>query len=110
MDRYDGLKEYSKLIRDKIPEKSVNSGASCKTHVARDEEYWEKLKAKLSEEVEKFLEDPCVEELADIVEIVHAIAEFKFGGIGKVKEAKNAKFEKRGGFEKRLILEETDNG
>ena len=109
MDKYDGLVKYDKLIRDRVPEIISNSGAKYKTHIANDDEYWEKLRTKLSEKVEEFLKDPSVDELADIVEIVHAIADFKFGGSGNVNDVKMVKFRERGGFEKRLILDETDN-
>jgi predicted nucleotidyltransferase len=61
------------------------------------------------EETKEFSEEPCVEELADILEVVNAISDLKFGGINEVEKIRREKSEKRGGFEKRFILEETDN-
>ena len=102
--------KYDKLIRDLIPEKIESSGGTYKTHVATEEEYWDKLRTKMGEEVEEFLDEPSVEELADIVEVVYAIAELKYGGIDKLEEARVQKREERGGFEKRLILDESEYG
>jgi len=42
--------KYSKLIRDKIPNIIKNDGEIPITHVASDEEYWEKLKKEKKEE------------------------------------------------------------
>ncbi|MCK4997611.1 nucleoside triphosphate pyrophosphohydrolase [Candidatus Pacearchaeota archaeon] len=109
MNKYDGLVKYDKLIRDRIPEKIESNGSTYKLHVANDKEYWSKLQSKIGEEVNEFLEDPSVEELADIVEVLYAIADFNFGGRKNLEEVRLRKFEKRGGFEKKLILDETDN-
>jgi len=101
--------KYNKLIRDKIPNKIEANGESCITHIANDNEYKEKLREKINEEVNEFLKDPCIEELSDILEVVYTIADFEFGGKDKLEQARVEKAEKRGGFEKRLILDETDN-
>ncbi len=100
------MMKYNKLIRDKVPNIIESKGDSCKIHIANDDEYWNKLKTKLSEETTEFLNNPCVEELADIQEVINAIADFKFGSQSELEEVRKRKFEKRGGFEKRLILDE----
>lgn len=109
MGKYDGLIRYDKLIRDKIPEIIESNGAKCKLHVADDDEYWDKLRTKVSEEVGEFLDESCIEELADVVEVIYAIADFKFGGREKLEEARKEKALKRGGFVKKLVLDETDS-
>lgn len=109
MEKYDGLMKYNKLIRDKIPEKIKANGESCTTHTANDNEYKEKLREKINEEVNEFLNNPSIEELADIAEVIYTIADFEFGGKDKLEQTRIEKFKKRGGFEKRLILDETDN-
>jgi len=103
--------EYNKLIRDKIPEIIKSKGETFRIHTAEDQEYKEKLGEKLLEEVKEFLESDSprneVEEIVDILEIIDAIC--KFSGFDKkeIEEIKKEKFEKRGGFEKRIILEES---
>lgn len=109
MNKYNGLIKYNKLVRDNIPEIIKRSGARYKLHMAGDDEYRAQLRAKLLEEVKEFLDDPCTKELADVQEVINAIAKFEFGGVDEVEKTRKDRAEKRGGFEKRIILEETDN-
>ena len=97
--------KYNKLIRDGIPGIIKDSGGTYETHVAGPDEYGAKLMENLNEEVGEFGEDPTVGELADVLEVVRAIAEFKFGGMGEVERVRAGKAEERGGFEKRIILD-----
>ena len=64
----------SKLVRDKIPDIIRQKGRVPVTHVAEDDEYWDKLQDKLKEEVHEFLKDGEVDELVDVLEVVHALA------------------------------------
>ena len=76
-------------------------------HVADDAEYWTKLKEKLREEVDEFMEKPDILEVADILEVVEAICDYKKFGADDVQAAKTKKAEERGRFGKRIILEES---
>ena len=96
----------NKLVRDKIPEIIRQKGLRPITHKVNDEEYWEKLKQKLEEEVNEFLEKENSEELADILEVINAICEFKKINKNELKSIRKEKFEKRGGFKGRIILDE----
>ena len=101
--------EYDKLVRDQVPEIIKSRGDSCVVHTAGDDEYGNKLKAKIREEVEEFLDNPCIEELADVLEVVYSIADFQFGGRGELEKVRMVKVGERGGFEKRLVLDESED-
>ncbi len=101
------MTRYNKLVRDKIPEIIRSRGVEPRTHVAGDAEYWLKLKAKLGEEVAEFVESESLEELADIGEVIDAILEYKKFTAAEVAASKAQKLAERGGFKKRVILEES---
>jgi len=101
--------KYNKLVRDKIPVLLKKKGIKTSTHIADDEEYWQKLKDKLKEEVDEFLEKSTEEELADILEVINTIVEFKRINKKKIEHLRTKKAEERGGFKRRIILEETNN-
>ena len=98
---------YNKLIRDKIPEIIAAKGQTSKTHIANDEEYWSKLKEKLTEEVAEFAKDESIDELADVMEVIAAIQSHKKFTSEAVEAIRMKKHEERGGFDKRIILEES---
>ena len=100
--------KYNKLVRDKIPEIIKEKGKNPVTHKASEEEYWPKLKEKLQEEVNEFLEENNEEELSDILEVIDSICDFKNFDKSKLNEIKKKKKEERGGFEGRIILDEVD--
>ena len=99
--------KYNKLVRDKIPEIIKGKGETGKIHVAGDLEYWQKLKEKLQEEVDEFMTDESIEEVADILEVLDAIADFKKFDKTELQKVKKEKLEKRGGFKNKIILEES---
>ena len=98
--------KYNKLIRDKIPEYIKSKGGAPVTHIAGDEEYWQKLKEKLQEEVDEFQKAENMEELADVLEVLDAIKEYKGFDGAEVEKIKIKKTEDRGRFKKRIILDE----
>lgn len=102
--------KHDKLVRDKIPQIIKDRGATPVTYIADDSEYWERLKAKLQEEVDEVLEDTNVnEELADVLEVIHAILAFKGVTFKELEQIRLKKNEERGGFKNKIILEETRN-
>ena len=99
--------KYNKLIRDRIPEIIKEKGGRAITHIADDKEYWEKLKEKIKEEVEEFLAENNKEELADILEVIYAICDFKEFDKEEIERIRKEKAEKRGGFKDKIILDES---
>jgi predicted house-cleaning noncanonical NTP pyrophosphatase (MazG superfamily) len=97
------IKKYNKLVRDKIPQIINDQGKKCKIYVAVNDDYQQRLKDKLTEEVQEFLEEPCVEELADIQEVLFSIAEINKWDLEGARITKNRT---RGGFWKRYVLQE----
>jgi predicted house-cleaning noncanonical NTP pyrophosphatase (MazG superfamily) len=99
--------KYDKLVRDKIPEIIRSGNKKPITHIAKGPEYWDKLTEKLREEVDEFIKDVNQEEIADILEIIHTICEYKGYDRKNIEKIRINKAKERGAFKKRLILEKT---
>ena len=97
---------YHKLVRDRIPEIIEQSGKTCTYSILTDEEYLEHLDKKLNEELAEYQESKSMEELADLLEVMRAVAVARGSSPEKVEHIRKEKAEKRGGFEKRILLEE----
>jgi predicted house-cleaning noncanonical NTP pyrophosphatase (MazG superfamily) len=98
-------REFDKLVRDKIPQIIEADGETPETHVADDEEYAERLVEKLEEEVAEYRDDCRVAELADILEVLHAIREYRGVTVEELDEMRARKARERGRFEDRIVLE-----
>lgn len=99
--------KYNKLVRDKIPEYIRSRGGNPISHVANEEEYWQKLKEKLSEEFEEFKKDESKEEFADLLEVIDAIADYKNFNKKEITAIRAKKVSERGAFKDRIILDES---
>ena len=100
-------KIYNKLVRDRIPEIIEASGAECKTEILSDEEYLKMIDAKLDEELAEYHKDQNLEELADLLEVIHAATVARGYTLEELESVRAEKFQKRGGFEKKILLIET---
>ncbi len=70
------MPSYHKLVRDNIPSIIESNGKIAKTRVLGTEEYQKALQEKLVEETKEYLANPTsLEELADIQDVVLALAE-----------------------------------
>jgi len=98
--------KYKKLVRDKIPDIIKANGGECKFHVAKKDEFSALLAQKLLEEVDELIENPCAEEIGDVLEVVEAIARLNGISLDEIKAEKLEKRTKRGGFYKRIVLDE----
>ena len=65
---------YEKLVRDHIPAMITQRGDQPVTRILACDEYRHELRRKLHEEVAEFCATGEVEELADVLEVVYALA------------------------------------
>lgn len=99
------MRIYNKLVRDNIPEIIKKQGETPYTSILDDERYNAELRKKLNEEVREYLLSEEIEELADIIEVIEALANHKGKSLEKVLEIKENKAKKNGKFEKRIFLQ-----
>lgn len=97
---------YNKLVRDRIPEIIESSGKTCSTEILSPEEYLRMLDAKLDEELAEYHKDQNIEELADLLEVIHAAAIARGYTLEGLEQIRAEKAAKRGAFEKRILLKE----
>jgi len=99
---------YNKLVRDKIPQIIEQSGKQFTTSILSEEDYISELKKKSFEELEEYVNttnnEDSLEELADLLEIIHALAVCHGSSIYEVERIRKEKAEKRGGFQERIFL------
>ena len=72
-----------------------------------EEEYQRELRGKLREEVDEFEDSGKAEELADILEVIYALAALDGVSQNELNQIREIKRIKRGGFEQRILLIET---
>lgn len=60
---------------------------------------------KLLEELDEFSTDSNLEEAADILEVLYSLFAYHNLKLAEIEEVRTRKFENRGGFGKRIILE-----
>lgn len=99
------MKTYNELVRDRIPELIEQGGGEARVRTLSDAEYAAELNHKLIEETAEYLESEELDELADVLEVVQALAEYKgmtFEDLLRMKAENRALY---GAFERRLFLE-----
>lgn len=102
-------KDFNKLVRDLIPEKIAAEGRKAYIHKLDEKEMLSCLEYKLVEEVNEFLADKTIEELADILEVVYAICNVKGISKDELESARVVKVVSNGAFEERIFLEYTED-
>ena len=100
--------KYHKLVRDRIPEIVEKSGKQPVYSILSDKEYLAKLDEKLNEELAEYQESKAMEELADLLEVIRAVAVARGSSIEEVEAIRRDKATKRGGFEKKILLTEVE--
>lgn len=105
-------REYKKLVRDRVPELIEKTNKTCVVRILEEDEFVQCLKDKLYEEIEEYLESEnnqeATEELADLIEVIYALA--KTHGISqeRLEQIRLNKLKPRGAFEKKVYLEYTE--
>ena len=95
---------YDKLVRDKIPDVIRRAGKQPVTDVLSHEDMAGALDRKLQEEVREYLDSSSIEEMADILEVLHGIAFNKGISWEEVEAVRVRKRDERGGFEQGIRL------
>lgn len=98
-----------KLVRDRIPEIMRESGLDPKITVGKGEHYVLLLYSKMVEELGEFIDNPSVEEAADIYEVFVTLIRqhgLSFLDVATVAEEKR---EKRGGFDAGYVLHRSED-
>lgn len=104
-------KLYNKLVRDDIPNIILNNGKNEApiVRVLSVDDYKKELMKKLTEEYQEVMnsktKEELIEECADMLEVLFAIANLEGYTIEQLMRIREEKKEQRGGFEKRLFLE-----
>lgn len=99
---------YNKLVRDRIPEIIEKDGKQCTIEILDDETYITELKKKVHEELQEYEEattnEEAIEELADILELLYALAKTHGSTITEVEKIRAKKAGERGGFNDKIYL------
>ncbi|QKG27388.1 nucleoside triphosphate pyrophosphohydrolase [Actinomadura verrucosospora] len=100
----DGGGRAEKLVRDRIPDLIRSTGRRPETRVADRGEYVSLLRAKLYEEAGEYVASGDPAELADVLEVVHALAALHGMTPDDLEASRSAKYTERGGFSDHTVL------
>ena len=98
------MKLYNKLVRDRIPEIIKESGKDCEIEIVNGVDKQELLEKKLLEEVNEYMEDKNIEELADVMEVLFGLANELGYSEEDLLNKRNEKLQERGGFKDGIVL------
>jgi len=93
-----------KLVRDKIPDIIAADGKTCRFITASPKEFPGFVYDKMKEELDEFMENPSVEEAADIMEVFGALLGTYDIAWCDVAQYAMKKSHERGKFENGIIL------
>jgi predicted house-cleaning noncanonical NTP pyrophosphatase (MazG superfamily) len=103
----------NKLVRDKFPQIIENTVKNFSTEILNNQDYIKYLKEKSYEEPDEYCSaesnGKAVEELADLLETIHALAKHHVSSIEEVESVRKKEAEKRGGFEEKIFLIEVED-
>lgn len=98
-----------KIVRDRIPEIIMASGKNPVFQIVTKEEAVAGLEQKLQEELDEYLADHSLEEMADLLEVMHGILFQRGISWEELEAVRLKKLQSRGGFENRVFLEKVES-
>lgn len=98
-------KVHNKLVRDRIPEIIERDGRKAVIRILEEKELIKCLEDKLQEEVNEYIDDRSVEELADILEVIYALCKVKGVSKEQLERTREIKAIARGTFDEGIFLE-----
>ena len=98
------LYTYNKLIRDKNVEIMEKLGHKVEYEILNDERYNEELDKKLKEEVNEYLADYSVEEMADVMEVIYAMLDYRGMKMEDVEKVRIEKRNRKGACKNKVFL------
>ncbi|MCM1286043.1 MAG: nucleoside triphosphate pyrophosphohydrolase [Acetobacter sp.] len=102
------MRIYNKLVRDNIPDIIKSTGETAHIRMLNDDEYIPELEKKLQEEVNEYLESRDITELADVLEVIEALAKVHGRSLDDILKIKKAKCVKNGAFNDKIFLIEVE--
>ena len=101
-------KNYNKLVRDNIPDIIEQNGEKPVIEFLNNNDYKKELLNKLKEECNEVIsaenQEELLNELADVYEVLNALAHIQNKSMDDVVKIAEQKKLKRGGFEKKIYL------
>lgn len=89
------LYTYNKLIRDNNVKIMQDKGCRVTYEILDDKRYGEELDKKLKEEVEEYLDDYSIEEMADVMEVIYAILKYRGVSMEEVEKIRKQKRDRK---------------
>lgn len=98
--------KIDKLIRDRLPDMMRAKGILVYERIMEENEFMDKLKDKLLEEALEVKrsdnQEELKEELADILEVIHALSQASGIPMPQIEELREEKRKTKGGFDKKI--------
>lgn len=104
------MTQLNKLVRDKVPSLVTKDGGSYSLKLLSPLEHQHEITKKLHEEISEYdaatSKDAALEELVDIVELIHAALKLHDVSVDDFDTLRQQKRKRKGGFEKGIFLHE----
>lgn len=102
------LYTYNKLIRDNNVKIMEDKGCKVTYEILDEKTYGEELDKKLKEEVNEYLADYSVEEMADVMEVIYAILDYRGTSMEDVEKVRINKRDRKGAFKNKIFLKNVE--